>query len=58
MREFVPLVNQIVDKFKEKVLPMLNEIFVPIVEVSIARLDMLHDTSLNFYERFRLHLLI
>lgn len=39
LREFVPLVNQIVDKFKEKVLPMLNEIFVPIVEATFANLN-------------------
>jgi exportin-T len=39
LKEFVPLINQIIDKFKAKVEPMLNEIFMPVVQATYANLN-------------------
>lgn len=45
LKEFVPLINQIIDKFKQKVEPMLNDIFLPLIEATFANLNQAVDPS-------------
>ena len=40
LEEFIPLINQIIGKFKQSVAPFLSELFIPFVQAIFAQLNM------------------
>ena len=45
IQEFIPLINQLIVKYKERLLPVLEEIFLPVCESIIACLNLPHDSD-------------
>lgn len=45
IQEFIPLINQLVTKYKEKISPFLREVFMPVVQSIISCLNLPFDPS-------------
>eukprot|EP00045_Choanoeca_perplexa_P008278 m.76373 g.76373 ORF g.76373 m.76373 type:complete len:994 (-) comp14426_c0_seq3:114-3095(-) len=47
LQEFIPLINHLITKFKAKVLPFLDQVFIPLIEAIFAFLNQLEAVADN-----------